>query len=294
MRKLPALCTTFGAALALAACGAEQTGPMTSTPPPPSAAYQQLNSARPTGSNFDRALFDRYAALAKSEYNQGDWKDADAYSGRAMTAAQASAVMPESISARNLPADKVGELSGYRGRLVTALDRGARDRQPADAAEAQTKFDCWMEQQEENHQPGHIAACRAGFLTALSRIEGQPVAAAPPPPQPGAETFTLYFDTNKASLNAQGQRELQQIVQRARANNAKMIKVEGYADRAGKDDYNVRLSQRREATVHDAIHKAGLNARIDAESYGEARPAVPTADGVAEARNRRVVVTLMP
>jgi OOP family OmpA-OmpF porin len=197
--------------------------------PPGSTVYDRLNSARPTGSTFDRALFDRYGQLAKSEYNQGDFQDADSYASRALTAAQASAVLPDSLATRNLPADKAGEITGFRGRLVTALDRGARDRLPQDAAEAQTKFDCWVEQQEENRQPADIAACRAGFLAALAKIEVQPVAAAQ------AETFTLYFDKNKATLNAQSQRELQQIVQRARETNATMIKVEGIADRSGKD-----------------------------------------------------------
>ncbi len=47
-------------------------------------------------------------------------------------------------------------------------DRGStvapRDSNPAIAARAQARFDCWVEQQEENHQADHIAACRTDFL----------------------------------------------------------------------------------------------------------------------------------
>jgi OOP family OmpA-OmpF porin len=195
------------------------------------------------------------------------------------------------MSARKLPADKAPELTSYRGRLVTALRAGARERAPRDAAQAQAMFDCWMEQQEENRQPGDIAACRTGFLAALAKIEVAPVAAAPAP-QP--ETFTIYFDLNKATLNEKGRRDVDRIVARARAINAKNIVVEGYADRSGSNAYNMRLSQRREAAVHDAIHLAGINVPINGQAFGETRPAKQTKDGVREASNRRVDVTINP
>ena len=52
-------------------------------------------------------------------------------------------------------------LSGARSRLIAAFGAGARKRAPKQAAEAQLRFDCWMQEQEENFQPDDIdAPCR--------------------------------------------------------------------------------------------------------------------------------------
>jgi outer membrane protein OmpA-like peptidoglycan-associated protein len=276
-------CVAIVAALALSACDKEGrqielTGG--------GLELQKVTGMTPTGSEFNRALFSEYLTLSRDEYNQGDYRDSDLYAVRARSSGQGAAVEPQQIAERQLPADKAPELASSRSRLVAALNNGSRERLPRDAAQAQAKFDCWMEQQEENRQPNDVAACRSAFLTALAKIEVVP----PPPP----EKFTIYFDLNKATLSADAQRRVSDIVSRARALNAKSIAVEGYTDRSGSDKHNLQLSQKREAMVHEAIHKAGLNARITGQSYGEDRPAVATADGAREAQNRRVVVTVTP
>jgi outer membrane protein OmpA-like peptidoglycan-associated protein len=242
------------------------------------------------GSDFNRELFGEYTTLARSEYLQGDYRDSDAYAIRARQSANGGTVEPIQIGTRDLPPDKVPELSSARGRLMTALASGARDKLPRDAAQAQTNFDCWMEQQEENRQPDHIAACRSNFLMALAKIEVVPA----PPPPPTPEKFTIFFGYNSANLDADRLSEVNGIAARARQMNAKNIVIEGHADRSGSSKYNLKLSQKREATIQNALVVAGLNASVSGQAYGEDRPAVATADGIPEARNRRVVVTLNP
>ena len=279
MMKVTSLCAAVAATLALSACGGMELG--------------QTSATAPAGSEFNRALFTEYLALSRSEYNQGDYRDSDVYAVRARTAGQGTLVEPEEVSARTIPADKTQELTSSRGRLITALRGGARERAPRDAAQAQAMFDCWMEQQAENFQPIDIAACRTGFLAALAKIEVVPVAQQPAA-SPQAENVTIYFDLNKATLNDKGRRDVDRIVSRARAINAKSVVVEGYTDRSGSDAYNMRLSQKRETAVRDAIRLAGVNVPIDGKAYGEARSAMQTADGVAEAGNRRVSVNIIP
>ena len=59
------------------------------------------------------------------------------------------------------------------------------------------------------------------------------------------------------------------------------------------DRLNELLSLRRAYKVRDDLVKAGVPIeRIEIDSYGESRPAVPTADEVPELRNRRVEVTV--
>src|SRR5690606_15451137 len=100
--------------------------------------------------------------------------------------------------------DKVNELATSRTRLMAAMAGGAAEKKPFDAATAQASFDCWMEQQEENFQPAHIAACRDDFMTAMARLEEQPkIAETPPAPEPvmvEPAAFTVHFDLDKAEL----------------------------------------------------------------------------------------------
>lgn len=63
---------------------------------------------------------------------------------------------PEQIADWKLPADKVDELTSARRQLVALLIKTARYEAPAKAAHAPGRFDYWIEQKEENHQPEHI------------------------------------------------------------------------------------------------------------------------------------------
>jgi OOP family OmpA-OmpF porin len=138
-----------------------------------------------------------------------------------------------------------------------------------------------------------IQRCRSEFMTALAKIEVAP--ASPPRPAaaaPAVENYTILFAHNSAVLSDAAKRELTRIVDRARAIQAKSITVAGYADRSGTDDHNMKLSQQREAVVSQAMKAGGVNTPIQGRAFGESQPAVPTADGVQEEKNRRVTVML--
>jgi outer membrane protein OmpA-like peptidoglycan-associated protein len=69
--------------------------------------------------------------------------------------------------------------------------------------------------------------------------------------------------------------------------------VIGHTDRAGRSDLNYRLGLDRAQVAKDILVRAGLRPEnIQVTSHGENDPLVPTADGVAEERNRRVAVTI--
>jgi outer membrane protein OmpA-like peptidoglycan-associated protein len=71
--------------------------------------------------------------------------------------------------------------------------------------------------------------------------------------------------------------------------------VIGHADRAGDEEQNLVLSRRRAAVVRDYLIARGVPAGIiRVEARGEVEPAVPTADGVSEIRNRRVEIRITP
>jgi outer membrane protein OmpA-like peptidoglycan-associated protein len=71
------------------------------------------------------------------------------------------------------------------------------------------------------------------------------------------------------------------------------ISVVGHADRAGEEDYNMKLSTDRARVVAARLVDMGIgDAILHITSHGENDPLVPTEDGVPEPRNRRVEVVV--
>jgi OOP family OmpA-OmpF porin len=106
--------------------------------------------------------------------------------------------------------------------------------------------------------------------------------------------FRVLFDFDSAEVNAAGQAELDSALQEV----AKIGDVHGHnwavtghADRAGSEHYNKALSLRRANAVRQALIARGISPdSITVAGRGESEPALPTADGVKEQANRRVMI----
>lgn len=130
-----------------------------------------LASLPPPDSAFLEALGREYVALGDMERAEYDWRDTARFYRRATDAAHGSRVEPEAMAERDLAGEALATLSAARERLVRALKDGARATTPVATAKAQAGFDCWMQEQEEGHQPDDIAACRAAFEPAMAEVE---------------------------------------------------------------------------------------------------------------------------
>ncbi len=259
----------------------------------------KMRGAEGSGTPFTQALTSEYKGLTVFEADEMvDWVSADLYARKGLLAAEGSEVQPEVVSDWHLPDSMVGEFTTARARLVELLDASARTKAPDDAAIAQTRFDCWIEQQEEGHQLDHIARCREEFYAAMERLEGM-MAAAPPPPAPAPapppqarpQAFVVFFDFDSAALSPDAAAVIEEALAVSGAGGFSEFSVTGHADRAGSEDYNLELSLSRANAVRDAL--AGRGADPDGlfvAGRGEAEPAVPTADGVREQANRRVEI----
>lgn len=254
---------------------------------------EAMRNAEPTGSAFTRALAEEYRQITIFEADEMyDWRDAGYFARKGLRAAGGEVVEPEELANWNLPSDKTDELTSARTRLVDLLNAGAREKVPAEAAHAQGRFDCWIEQQEENHQPDHIAACRDEFYAALAALEDamKPAAAAPAPPAAVPEQYVVFFAFDSAILTAEAETVIDDAVA---AGSGAEFSVTGHTDRAGSEDYNDRLSIRRAEAVRDALVARGVSeGNISLAGRGESEPAVATPDGVAEQANRRVVIII--
>ncbi|MCB2107363.1 MAG: OmpA family protein [Rhodobacteraceae bacterium] len=246
------------------------------------------------GSAFHKALQNDYADLAGGERAEADWKDAVFFTGRAERAANGETFPPQGVSERQIPDHAVGDMTQARTRLMAVLNDDNRRALPAQASLAQTGFDCWLQEQEEDIQPEDIAACKRTFDQALSALENA-VVERPSVPAPAAaplpKQFEVLFDFNSANLNATARATVSEIGAAYKAYNPATVLVVGHTDTAGASDYNIGLSQRRAETVANALAAEGIDQnRMRIEAYGEVRPATSTGDGVKEQANRRVDV----
>lgn len=266
-----------------------------------------LEKREAVGTPFTKALTDEYRDFARFEYvEMWDWPDADYFASKGLKTSTGTVVPPEELEAWNLPSSSKPDLAEARAGLVKVLEAGAGERAPKEAARAQAKFDCWVEQQEENWQWDHIAACRDAFKTAMADLEEalrpppKALAFAPkeekvevPEPPKVRTPYVLFFEFDKSDLTPTALETLDRLATDIRENKVTKILIAGHADRAGPAAYNVGLSQRRATTVAQALSARNIPyGFMNLEAYGESKPMVETPDGQREARNRVVVVKL--
>ena len=290
MMRIKTTCAMAATAIVLAGCGGME--------------LQRAEGLKASGSEFSKNLYTGYLGMSKLEWNEGDYRDSDVFAMRASSAAGGKPGQPENIANRELPKDKSGQLSDARARLMAALSAGARDKAPIQAANAQVNFDCWMQEQEENFQPEHIAICRSGFMQALlgaeAAVKPAPMAKAPAPmpkkamaPKKVTQKFVVYFPFNSTKLTPESTRVILQAIDVAKDVKAKRVYLSGHADRAGSEFYNNKLSDMRNNVVADVIKGGGISGRVlGFGAFGENINAVKTPDGAKSPPNRRVEILI--
>ncbi|MEE9139325.1 MAG: OmpA family protein [Alphaproteobacteria bacterium] len=272
-------------------------------------AVYETPAAAAVASEFNQALHGEYMARAARERAENHHVAADLFTSKAQAAAANEYVSPENPRDYEIPPEYFGELYDARVRLMRALDRGGRAALPAVAASAQKNYDCWVEEQEENIQPLHIAACKEAFLAALARVEplvAEPepgpapirphmvIAAPMPAPMPApavARSYLVFFDWDKSDLTAEARNIIRTAAANAAAARAGRVTVTGHTDTSGTDRYNMGLSVRRAEAVKTELVRQGIGgATTDVLARGELDPLVATPDGVREPQNRRAEI----
>lgn len=256
---------------------------------------ERLRATPLEGDPFTRTLAREYLKFATYEaYEMFDDADARHFARKGLRAARGLPTAPERTADWRLPPARIKPIADARKRLVKALDAGARAADSERAAIAQARFDCWVEQQEENFQPDHIAACRDRFFAALSDIERSAGAGKPDTNAVLRDSrYLVFFSHDTAAVDDKARRVITAVAAAARQVGARGLLVAGHADRSGADSYNASLSQRRADAVRAALIRAGMRPeRVSVTAYGESAPMVATGEGVREPRNRRAEIVL--
>ncbi len=105
----------------------------------------------------------------------------------------------------------------------------------------------------------------------------------------------IYFDFDQETIRNVSLPLLDQVAEAIEdLPRNRRIRVEGYSDSAGDDQYNLDLSYRRARSVVEYLSSRGVaRERLDYVGYGEANPVAPNDSAEGRALNRRVEFTIL-
>ncbi len=273
------------------------------------APLEQVKYIPSTGDAYEIHLAREYKEYALSEADQYDWIDAQHFAEKALwVASGGQAVMPEEVKNWDIPSDNIPEAEEKRAQLVALINGDTRETHPQELAEAQMYFDCWLEQLEEGWQEKDIQTCRDGLFETLGKLTlPKPVAKieekAPEPvkieekevPELKAEAkqYSVFFSYASSRLDDAGMQIVKQALKEIKSKEIKGITIQGYADKAGDENYNLELSRRRALAVKNAFIMQGIPSKnMEIFAYGEERPQNETPDNIEERTNRKVEILL--
>jgi OOP family OmpA-OmpF porin len=116
------------------------------------------------------------------------------------------------------------------------------------------------------------------------------VAAAPPSACAGAIRLRgIEFGFDKADVDEAGRAVLDTAIEALSGCGGVRLRVKGYTDSVGTDEYNRDLSRRRAQAVTEYLAQKGIERdRLNAEGFGEENPVATNSTSDGRARNRRV------
>jgi outer membrane protein OmpA-like peptidoglycan-associated protein len=231
------------------------------------------------GTSFNDELARAYQKVASfNATSPVNWLDSTVYIERSKMAAAGS---PAELYQ---PADfgVNGELEALRARTIAAVGMYAGER-PTACAEAMAFYDHLVEATYQGDSAGQtIDNARAMYDAAITACE--------PPMVPEG----IFFGFDSSAITAAADSIIRDLVA-AIGGSGRPISVVGHTDTVGSVAYNQGLSERRATAVAQRMVQLGVPAgTITTAGRSENELAVPTGDGVREARNRRVEVVVSP
>lgn len=105
---------------------------------------------------------------------------------------------------------------------------------------------------------------------------------------------SILFDSSKATIKAESNSKLEEIVKVMNEYSNANFKLEGHTDSTGNAAKNLQLSKDRAAAVKDYLIAKGISAdRLSSEGYGITKPIASNKTVAGRAENRRVEIILV-
>ena len=303
MKRVQLALVIFGAFLISACTGVKSSNEV-----------EALNNIEAVGSPFTRLLADEYRTYANREhYEMFDYADALHFARKGIAAANGEDVMPETLADWDLSDTSLSDLLDARGQLIDILENGGREMAADKSALAQARFDCWVEQQEENWQTDEINSCKEEFFSLIGELKVIVVPVMPEPevteelPTPVTETvaeetlapleqalFIVFFDWSKSGLSTGAEEVLDAVAEEVKKrDDISTIVVTAHTDSSGATKFNQKLSMKRGNSVRNSLIARGIDKNlIRIEAKGENDMLVKTDNNVREPANRRAQISL--
>jgi outer membrane protein OmpA-like peptidoglycan-associated protein len=191
---------------------------------------------------------------------------------------------------------EVANASRERDRVQLEARTAEADRAKRDAASAQAQAaDAQAQAQDAQAQAAAAQAQAAQQADRAAHLEALLVELHAQKTERGMVVTIgdVLFATDRAELNANGMATVRKLAEIMMQNPDRTVMVEGFTDSRGTAAHNKDLSERRAASVAQALVSLGVpRERIGMRGYGEAFPVAPNNTASNRQLNRRVEIVL--
>lgn len=262
-------------------------------------SLEELRASQPapTADAYQKALATDYKAYAEELAADKEWGLTRYFADKGLNVIDGKEVGPEDPAIWNFGNPPLDELKQTRERLLKALAT-SKATQPELAASSVLAYDRLLVAHHFKAEDAVLKEQQSVLTELLAKIEAahpaSDIASIPAPSVPSEVNRTvLYFPFDSAKLGDDAMRALTELARAIPDADDVSIAINGHADRAGPEAYNMKLSERRAVYVEKQLIKLGIpKKRMQHYAFGETDPAVPTEDGVREPKNRRVEITV--
>jgi len=234
-------------------------------------------------------------ALDRANQAAAKRESLDAIDRLAYVAKQRIATAQEVAKTKSAEAE-VANASRERDRVQLEARTAEADRAKRDAATAQAQAAA-AQQQAQDAQAQAAAAQQQAAQQAerATRLEALLVELHAQKTERGMVVTIgdVLFATDRAELNANGMATVRKLAEVMMQNPDRTVMVEGFTDSTGTAAHNKDLSERRAASVAQALASLGVpRERIGMRGYGEAFPVASNDTASNRQLNRRVEIVL--
>jgi peptidoglycan-associated lipoprotein len=185
-------------------------------------------------------------------------------------------------SDRPLTGDDVLRNHGHGIHATLAPETGMTDTVAVAAAPNQDSLDAANRARADSAERARLAA-----LVAANRARADSLAQASAALREELAGL-VHFEFDRSGIQPADRAALDRKAAILTANPAVRVRIAGYCDERGSDEYNLALGNRRAAAVKQYLIERGIDAgRLDAVSFGSASPVDSNQNEAAWALNRR-------
>lgn len=299
-----------------------------SAAPKETPGIEKARNARFYDNIFKEKLRTGYIELSDAEWNKGDKQDAVHYGEKAMAISYELDPEMENLYNRKITVQVMNNLLGAKYFLEAAFVKGIKEIIPDIAADAQVKFDCWLENEEEGEKSELIDVCKQAFeknrqiivevlddmkanemenrrilkeqlereaeMQAAKKFESQ-IAEQKAKMRKMPEYSLIFFRYNDTALGITGKGILDKVAKDIEIFQPRKVVISGHADKTGSYEYNMRLAMKRgQAMANYLIQQHGIDPNLlDVKAYGENDPRVYEGQHIKDVRNRYVRIIFL-